>query len=95
MVHMLNCKKYPNNFIAVPITIPQVDNIWQWLLHSDMSYKVRMKVSQWIHSRWRLREQAIQTSPSEDPWNTGGTSDMENPYRHWKSFGHGDNVWSR
>ncbi len=77
--HMLNCDRYPNKFITDLIQIPPVDDIWQWLLHYDRSYKVRMVTSQWIHSRWRAREQAISSQHDEDPWDTGDRRDTENP----------------
>ncbi len=81
MMHMLNCNNYPNKFITDIVTTPTplVEDIWQWLLHFDRSYKVRMKTSQWIHSRWRAREQAIQSSLNGDPRDTGETGDVENP----------------
>ncbi len=79
--HMLNCNNYPNKFITDLIQIPQVGDIWQWLLHFDRSYKVRMVTSQWIHSRWRARELAIQSSQNEDPQDTGDMRDTGNPER--------------
>ncbi len=81
MMHMLNCNKYPNNFITenLQIIIPQVDDIWQWLLHSDRPYNVRMKISQWIHSRWKTREHNIRRSLDEETRNAGDPIDRRNP----------------
>ncbi len=76
-MHMLNWNKYPNKFITDIIKIPQVDDIWRWLLHFDRSYKVRMKTSQWIHSRWRVREKAIQSGLGGSPRDTGDMRDVE------------------
>ncbi len=81
MMHMLVCDKYPNTLITDIITIPQsrAYDKWQWLLHFDRSYKVRMKVSQWIHSRWKAREQYIQTSCIRGPRDTGELHERGRP----------------
>ncbi len=81
MMHMLNCDKYLNNFITgvLQIIIPQVEDIWQWLLHFDRPYNVRMKISQWIHSCWKIRERNIQRSLDEVTRNTGDLNDGMNP----------------
>ncbi len=81
MMHMLVCNKYPNKFITGIIEIPEsrAQDMWKWLLHFDRSYKVRMKVSQWIRSRWKTRERTIHLGPDRGLWSTGDSNELGIP----------------
>ncbi len=36
------------------------DHIWEWALSFDRVFDIRVKISHWIHSRWKSRAHAIQ-----------------------------------
>ncbi len=54
ITHFLECKEYPGNIITEIIeTDIQHRHIWSWIFHFDRQHDIRVKVSQWIHNRWK------------------------------------------
>ncbi len=61
MIHMLTCDKYPEKSITEIINVDtDHDHIWNWTLHFDRVFDIRVKISHWIRSRWKSRTRAIQ-----------------------------------
>ncbi len=68
MMHFLTCHKYIEKSITETINVDtDHDHIWEWVLHSDRVFDIRVKISHWIHSRWKSRARAIQLKMNHTP----------------------------
>ncbi len=56
ILHFYQCESYPGQKITDVIHINnEIQDNWTWLLHTDRQIDIRMQVSHWIHSRWKIR----------------------------------------
>ncbi len=68
VIHFLECNAYPEKIVTEIIDIDiQNRHIWPWLFHYDRQYDIRVKLSQWIHNRWKTRSRYIQMTNNRIP----------------------------
>ncbi len=71
--HMLECNKYPGKSIYDIIHIePIIQDIWRWIFHSDRHNLDRMRISHWIHNRWKIRTRLLEGECIHNIPDTGG-----------------------
>ncbi len=68
VTHFLECNAYPEKAVTEIINIDiQNIHIWPWLFHFDRHYDIRVKLSQWIHNRWKTHLHHIQIRSNHIP----------------------------
>ncbi len=76
--HMLHCDRYLGKSIYDTIHIePTIQHIWRWIFHSDRHNLDRMRISHWIHNRWKIRVQLLSEERIRNTPDTGGQGQQE------------------
>ncbi len=67
ILHFYQCNKYLGQIITDMVHIDNdIEVIWPWLLHVDRHSDIRVQVSQWIHSRWKIRARNLAAHRNDD-----------------------------